>query len=203
MTQSLIDRGIAARIYGYKPCKRGLAALGEVAWSLQSDLVIDVGETGFPRGPKRRLFQDVLFAISRIDSQASHSVLRRFLDLNQNPHLRSDVLEAMAHELEAYDTQLILDILKNESQEPMILSGLYALMFPGAGPRTAGLRECASSFLTHQSGSVRAFAVRVLMTTGKDRDTISRLSNDQDPGVQEAVADALRFLRMRPRVLRQ
>ncbi len=188
----LESRVRAARLYGDLSCKRGLGTLNRVSRTLCSEIVGELSETeDFPTGVKRYFFSALLSAIARMDRPDSHALLVRYLFSIQNPHLRADVLEAMAFEVRMFDVDLVLRILEKECDEPMILSGLYALSFPGANIDSEDVQGRVSPFLRHQSDSVRAYTVRLLSYCVENRELIQKLSDDPDGEVRESVRDAL------------
>lgn len=191
---SIDDRSRAADLYRFFSYKRGLRTFDKLASEFCTAIITKFNEPDdFPWGPERNFYGTLLFAIARIDSPESHSVLKGYLSSIESPHLRADVLEAMAFEENEFDAELVFRILEEETDEPILLSALYALLYrtPPIGADT--LRQRISSFLKHDSGRVRSYTVQVLQFDSESLGAISKLADDPDSEVQRAVAEAIRF----------
>lgn len=194
---SIDDRNRAADLYGLMSYKRGLRTFDKIAWNVYNDISAKLSKPeSFFCGSERFFFSALLRAIARIDSPESHSVLKRYLFSIENPHLRADVLEAMAFEKNEFDAELTFSTLEGENDEPLLLSGLYALSFHGSDLDPETVRKRFLPFLEHESGLVRSFTVEVLSYDRENLDVISKLSDDPHAGVRDYVAAAIRYIEM-------
>ena len=188
------DLNSAAFLLGQFSCRRGLKVLDQLAWSTHDRLQPNGGEEdAFITGDDRYLFSALLYAIACIDSPASHASLRNLYSSMKNIELKSDVLEAMACESEMFDMGFVLDVLAHETEEPILLSALYAVMFHASPADSTVLRKALRPFLSHESGNVRMYAVKAFgwSEDKRTRALKSKLLKDANADVREAAADML------------
>jgi HEAT repeat protein len=145
------------------------------------------GEDTLPKERDRYFFASILCVIADIDSESSHSSLLKFYSSVRNPHLKATVLSAMSVEHSMFDIHFVVDILEHEAREPIILSGLCAVMLQLYRFDSTIWWKAVVSHLTHPSAEVRACAIRALATTGgpETRPEIARLLDDADAEVRE------------------
>ncbi len=172
-------------------CHRGLRALEDSAWSVANRIQSeDCSDDTLPKEKDRNLFGGILCVIGDIDSESSHSSLLKFYSSVRNTHLKATVLIAMSVEHSMFDIHFVVDILEQEAREPIILSGLCALMLQLYRFDSTIWWKAVVSHLTHPSAEVRACAIRAFGPTGgpEARLEIARLLDDADPEVRKWAA---------------
>jgi hypothetical protein len=164
-----------------------------VANRIQSE---DCSEDTLPKEQDCGLFGAILCAIADIDSESSHSSLLKFYSSVRNPHLKATVLSAMWVEHSMFDMHFVVDILEQEAREPIILSGLCAVMLQLYRFDSTIWWKAVVSHLTHPSAEVRACAIRAFGITGgpETRLEIARLLDDADPEVRKWAAWMLELI---------
>lgn len=187
------SRSMAARLLGSLLCKRGLKVLTRILQDLHRVIETDeIDGSGHLDKPERDFLRAILIAVARMESPSSHALLEDCLNTFRSAHLRSDVLEAMAFEGAMFDMSLVAPFVADDTPEPMLLSALYALyVSPVASENSPLLKRLVAPCLEHGSVNVRVFAVEALSHHRDNLDLISALRDDPDPGVREAVAEAL------------
>lgn len=167
-------------------CRRGLRALEESAWSVANRIQSEeCNEETLPKERDRYFVASILCAIGEIDSESSHSSLLQFYFSVRNTHLKAAVLSAMSLEHSMFDINFVVDILEQEASEPIILSGLCAVMLHLYRFDSTIWWKAVVSHLAHRSAEVRMYAIRALATTGgpETRPEIAKLLDDADPEV--------------------
>jgi hypothetical protein len=182
----------AALLYGYCSYKPGLKILDQVTREMSARVMAKFSSPGeFPWGKERSFFGALLYAISCIDNESSHSLLIEYLSCLQNPHLRADVVEAMSFEKRMFDVDLMMKHVVGQTEESILLSGLYAMKWHYF--EFCELNSNLFPLLDHPLATVRSYTVEALANSQDNLEMIAKLSDDPDPEVRRAVADAVRL----------
>jgi HEAT repeat protein len=171
--------------------------LEESAWSVANRIQSEeCDEDTLPNEKDRYFFASILCAIGEIDSESSHSSLLQFYSSVRNTHLKAAVLSAMSLEDSMFDINFVVDILEQEASEPIISSGLCAVMLLLYRFDSTIWWRAVVSNLNHPSAEVRACAIRALATTGgpETRPEIAKLLDDADPEVRKTAAWMLKWV---------
>lgn len=184
------DRWNAAIIFALEGYRRGLKRLEKLVDRLVSADV--TSEDSCIAWRERNLLCQILFAVGRMDTVASHALLARLLREAPSPIVRALTLDGMAFEGERFDWDLVAPFASIDCHRSEILSALYALEFR-AQERPKEARERVVPLLTYPHPMVRNYAIRLLSYRPENLDLLLPFRDDPEPLVREGVEEAIRM----------